>query len=138
MAHWLFITDPDQWSWDQQKEEGMEGYPWQGTLEGEALTSAKRMQKDDLCLFYHGGGLKRFVGIVKVSKAFFPTEKHPDGTVEIAVVLSLINPVPDDMCRADKRLHNIGTLKNPEIPLQQVSREEWEAICEYGGLPYAP
>ena len=138
MAHWLFITDPEQWSWDQQKMEGMEGYPWKASLEGEALTAAKQMQKDDLCLFYHSGNLKRYVGIVKVSKAFFPSDDFPDGTVEIAVVLGLINPVSDDMCRADPRLHNIGSLKAPDIPLQKVSQEEWEAICEYGGLPYAP
>ncbi len=138
MAHWLFITDPDQWSWEQQKMEGMEGYPWKGALEGDALTSAKRMQPDDLCFFYHAGEQRRFVGIVKVSKGFMPSEDYPDGTVEIAVVLSFINPVPDDMCKADKRLHTIGTLKNPTVALQAVSQEEWEAVCEYSGLPYAP
>ena len=30
MAHWLFKSEPDAWSWDQQKAKGKVGQEWDG------------------------------------------------------------------------------------------------------------
>jgi predicted RNA-binding protein with PUA-like domain len=30
MAYWLFKTEPDCWSWEQQKGEGAKGAEWDG------------------------------------------------------------------------------------------------------------
>ena len=77
MAYWLLKSEPDCWSWDQQRREGKKGAEWDGVRNFQARNHMRAMKKGDLGFFYETGDAKQAVGIVKVSK-----EAHPDSTDE--------------------------------------------------------
>jgi predicted RNA-binding protein with PUA-like domain len=96
MAYWLLKSEPETWSWDQQKKEGKKGAEWDGVRNFQARNNMRKMKKGDLGFFYHSGEEKAVVGIVKVV-----TEAHPDSTdrtgqwecVDVAAVKALPKPV---------------------------------------------
>ena len=73
MNYWLFKSEPDAWSWDQQKKEGAHGGEWDGVRNYQARNVMRAMKKGDLGFFYHSGEEKRIVGVVKVV-----AEAHPE------------------------------------------------------------
>ena len=89
MAYWLFKTEPDTWSWDDQVKKGTEH--WNGVRNHQANNNMKAMKPGDQAFFYHSVNEKRIVGIVEVVRAHYPD--HTDesgrfGMVDIKTVLA--------------------------------------------------
>ena len=71
MQYWLMKSEPNVWSIDQQKKSGAKGVSWDGVRNYQAANNLKKMQKGDLCFFYHSNIGKEIVGIVEVIKTAF-------------------------------------------------------------------
>jgi predicted RNA-binding protein with PUA-like domain len=77
MNYWLFKSEPDTWSWDQQKKEGAKGGEWDGVRNYQARNVMRAMRRGDLAIFYHSGEEKRIVGVVKVVAEAHPRPTEP-------------------------------------------------------------
>mgnify|MGYP001254312270 CR=1 FL=1 len=77
MNYWLLKSEPNVWSINQQIKAGAKGADWDGVRNYQAANNLKKMQKGDLCFFYHSNIGKEIVGIVEVIKTAFidPTDK---------------------------------------------------------------
>ena len=75
MNYWLFKSEPNSWSWEEQKNKGNEGEGWDGVRNYQASNNMKKMKIGDLGFFYHSVSEKKIVGIVEVIK-----EYHQDPT----------------------------------------------------------
>ena len=71
MKYWLMKSEPDVWSFKQQKKAGSKGATWDGVRNYQAANNLKNMKKGDLCFFYHSNVGKEIVGIVEVVKTAF-------------------------------------------------------------------
>ncbi len=137
MAYWLFKSEPDAWSWEQQKKEGAKGAEWDGVRNYQARNTMRAMKKGDLGFFYHSGEEKRIVGVVKVV-----AEAHPDSTdatgawecVDIAVVSDVPRPVTLAEIKAHKGLEDMVLVKNSRLSVQPVSAEQWGIISRLAGV----
>ena len=69
MSYWLFKSEPETWSWTQQKAKGKAGEEWTGVRNFQARNHMRAMKKGDLGFFYHTGDDKQIVGIVDVYDA---------------------------------------------------------------------
>ena len=76
MAYWLFKSEPETWSWEQQKAKGKAGEEWTGVRNFQARKNMKDMKLGDKGFFYHTGDSKAIVGIVEA--------KDRSGAEEIA------------------------------------------------------
>ena len=72
MSYWLFKSEPETWSWDDQAAKGAGGQEWDGVRNYQARNQMKAMQRGDLGFFYHSGGGRAVVGVVEVI-----AEAHP-------------------------------------------------------------
>ena len=141
MTYWLLKSEPDAWSWDQQKRDGAKGAEWDGVRNYQARNHMRAMKKGDLALFYHSGDEKQAVGIVKVI-----AEAHPDSTdgtgrwecVDVAAVQDLPRPVTLAMAKAEPKLKDMVLVKNSRLSVQPVSASEWSIMCRLGGLTRPP
>ena len=96
MQYWLFKSEPNTWSWDQQKAKAEAGEEWDGVRNYQARNNMRLMKIGDLGFFYHSLSEKRVVGIVAVI-----AESHPDSTtederwdcVDIKAIADMPNPV---------------------------------------------
>jgi predicted RNA-binding protein with PUA-like domain len=137
MNHWLFKTEPETWSWDQQKAKGAKGEPWSGVRNFTAAGNMKKMKKGDLGFFYHSGKERRIVGIVEVIGEYRkdPTdESHRFGLVDVKAVKDFARPVTLEEIKADKQFGQMALVKYSRLSVQPVTPAEWKQICERGGV----
>jgi predicted RNA-binding protein with PUA-like domain len=135
MAYWLFKTEPDSWSWDQQKAKGAGGQEWDGVRNFQARSHMLAMKKGDRGFFYHTGDEKRVVGIVEVIAEAHPESKDDTGTwkcVDIKAVADVPEPVTLAAIKAEKRLADMVLVKNARLSVQPVREGEWKLVCEMG------
>src|SRR5438552_18778095 len=96
MNHWLFKTEAEAFSWDDQKKRGAKGEPWSGVRNFQAAKNMKAMKKGDLGFFYHTGEGRRIVGIVEVIGEYrkdTTDETGRFGLVDVKAVKDLVRPV---------------------------------------------
>ena len=53
MNYWLFKSEPNAWSWDDQLKAGEKGEVWDGVRNYQACNNMKVMRIGDLGFFYH-------------------------------------------------------------------------------------
>ena len=136
MAYWLFKSEPNTWSWDQQVAKGDAGEEWDGIRNYQARNNMREMNVGDLGFFYHSLTEKAVVGIVEVC-----AEIHPDSTtdderwecVDIKAVAAMPTPVTLADAKADPRLSGMVLVNNTRLSVQPVTKAEWDVICELGG-----
>ena len=137
MAYWLFKTEADAWSWDQQKKAGAKGGEWTGVRNFQARGNMLKMKKGDRGFFYHTGEERRIVGVLEVI-----AEAHPDSTddtgawkcVDVRAVADMPEPLTLATIKAEKRLAEMALVRNPRLSVQPVTDEEWKLVCRMGGL----
>lgn len=137
MAYWLFKSEPDVWSWDQQVAKGDAGEEWHGIRNYQARNNMRAMTVGDQGFFYHSNIGKEIVGIVEVIAL-----SHPDSTtddprwdcVDIRAVRPLARAVTLEACRAEPRLAGMVLVNNTRLSVQPVTGDEWRVVCELGGV----
>jgi predicted RNA-binding protein with PUA-like domain len=137
MAHWLFKSEPSEWSWDDQVAKGAAGEEWDGIRNYQARNFMREMKRGDTGFFYHSQKDKAVVGIVEVC-----AEAHPDSTtdddrwecVDIRAVRSLPQPVTLAAIKAEPGLADMMLVRNSRLSVQPVTEEEWRRVCAMGGL----
>jgi predicted RNA-binding protein with PUA-like domain len=138
MNYWLFKSEPDTFSWDDQVKLGPAGGQWDGVRNALAQKHMMAMKPGDLGFFYHSVNEKQIVGIMKVV-----AEAHPDTTdtagkwhcVDVAALAPLPRPVTLAQAKADPQLAGMVLVKNSRLSVQPVTPEEWAHICALGGVP---
>ncbi|HTQ14896.1 MAG TPA: EVE domain-containing protein [Rhizomicrobium sp.] len=137
MAHWLFKTEPETFSWEMQKKRGARGEPWSGVRNYAAARHMKAMKKGDLGFFYHTGEEKQIVGIVEVVAEYKPDptdESGKFGLVDVKAVKDVPRPVTLAAVKADARLKGMVLVREPRLSVQPVTDAEWAHICRLGGV----
>ncbi|QBF29630.1 EVE domain-containing protein [Thalassococcus sp. S3] len=137
MAYWLFKSEPDTWSWDQQVAKGGDGEEWDGVRNYQARNFMREMKIGDRGFFYHSQTEKAVVGIVEVI-----AEAHPDSTTDDprweCVDIKAISPVPKavtlEQIKAEEELADMVLVKNSRLSVQPVRDAEWAHICRMSGL----
>lgn len=137
MQYWLFKSEPNTWSWDQQVAKGDAGEEWDGVRNYQARNNMRAMKLGDRGFFYHSLKEKAIVGIVEVC-----AEVHPDSTtddprwecVDIKAVKPVEAPVTLEMCKTDPRLSEMVLVNNTRLSVQPVRPEEWAIICDMAGI----
>ena len=77
MRYWLFKSEPDTWSWDDQQAKGQAGEEWDGVRNYQARNFMREMELGYLGFFYHSQKTREIVGIVEVC-----AKAHPDSSTE--------------------------------------------------------
>lgn len=137
MAYWLFKSEPETWSWDDQWAKGAAGEPWDGVRNYQARNNMRAMQVGDLGFFYHSVKEKRIVGVVQVIAASAPDPTTGDPRWD-CVTVQAIKPVPRPVTltqiKAEPRLSEAALLKQSRLSVQPVRKDEWRLICDMAGL----
>lgn len=137
MAYWLFKSEPDTWSWDQQVARGETGEEWHGVRNYQARNNMRAMKVGDRGFYYHSNIGKEIVGVVEVCR-----ESAPDSTTDdprwdcvwIKAVKPLKTPVTLEDCKRMEGLEKMVLINNMRLSVQPVSEAEWQVICRAGGI----
>jgi predicted RNA-binding protein with PUA-like domain len=137
MAYWLFKSEPESWSWEQQKKKGAKGEPWSGVRNFTAAGNMKAMKKGDLGFFYHSGDEKAVVGIVEVIGEYKkdPTDETGRfGLVDVKAVEDVPKHVTLAAVKANPKLAQMALVKYSRLSVQPVTPAEWKIVCGMAGM----
>lgn len=135
MRYWLFKSEPNTWSWQQQLDRGDTGEEWDGVRNYQARNNMREMAVGDRGFFYHSLKEKAVVGIVEVI-----AEAHPDSTtddprwecVDIKAIRSFTRPIDLAEIKQTEGLEDMVLVNNSRLSVQPVREAEWRKICELG------
>lgn len=137
MAKWLFKSEPDTWSWQDQCAKGDGGEPWDGVRNYQARNFMRQMQIGDQGFFYHSQKTKEIVGVVEVIAMAHQDPRTQDERwqcVDIKALFPFENPVTLAQVKADPILSQMILAKNPRLSVQPVTEEEWQILLNMGGV----
>ena len=138
MAHWLFKSEPDVFSFDDLIARGERGEQWDGVRNYQARNNMRAMKLGERGFFYHSNIGKEVVGICEVVAL-----AHPDSTaddpkwecVDVKAVARVRRPVTLDEAKAEPRLKDMILVNNSRLSVQPVSDAEWDVVLELAGGP---
>ena len=131
MNYWLLKSEPNVWSIDQQLKVGQKGADWDGVRNYQAANNLKKMEKGDLCFFYHSNIGKEIVGIVEVIKTAFvdPTDKEKRFVaVKVKYKSKLKTPVSLENIKKNKDLKDIALIKQSRLSVMPIDTKCWKII----------
>ena len=137
MKYWLLKSEPDVWSIEQQRDAGSGGVAWDGVRNYQAANNLKKMQKGDLCFFYHSNIGKEIVGIVEVIKTAFidPTDKEKRFVaVKVKYKNKLKTPVSLENIKKNKDLKDIALIKQSRLSVMPIDTKCWKIILKMSSI----
>jgi predicted RNA-binding protein with PUA-like domain len=130
-SYWLMKSEPNVWSIEQQKKAGAKGASWDGVRNYQAANNLKKMEKGDLCFFYHSNIGKEIVGIVEVIKtAFLDVTDKQNRFVAVKVKFSekLKKPVTLDLIKQIKEIRHLPLIKQSRLSVMPIDFKSWKII----------
>jgi predicted RNA-binding protein with PUA-like domain len=135
VAHWLFKSEPTEFSWDDLVAKKRSG--WDGVRNHQAANNMKAMKLGERGFFYHSVEEKRIVGIVEVCGLYRPDPTDPTGRfgmVEVTPVTPVATPVTLAEIKAEPRLGNLALVRQSRLSVVPIGAEEWRVICRMAGV----
>ena len=130
---WMVKQEPESYSWDDFVRDGRTD--WTGVRNFQARNNLRQMKVGDRVLFYHSGTGKCVVGIAEVAKAAYQDPTANDAqwvAVDIKPIKPLDEPVPLAAIRYDSRLSNLPLIRQSQLSVMPLTREEFETIVTMG------
>ena len=131
MQYWLLKSEPDVWSIDQQKKEGIKGATWDGVRNHQAAKNLKNMRKGDQCFFYHSNIGKEIVGIVEVIKEAYQDKTDQSGrfvAVTVRFLKKLRKPITLENIKKNKELSHLSLIKQSRLSVMPVDSKSWKIL----------
>ena len=133
MQYWLIKSEPDVWSFDQQKKAGEKGVVWDGVRNYQAANNLKKMKNGDMCFFYHSNIGKEIVGIVQLIQTAFidRTDKEKKFVaVKVKFKKALNKAVSLQKIKANKTLKDLPLLKQSRLSVMPIDTKSWKVILK--------
>ena len=130
-SYWLVKSEPFKYSWEQFNKDKQTF--WDGVRNYQARNNLKAMKKGDQVFFYHSNEGLEIVGIAQVVKEFYQDPTIDDErwvAVDLKPVKTLAAPVGLHQMKAEKRLQDLGLIKQGRLSVSPVTEKEWEVILE--------
>jgi len=128
-------SEPNVWSIDQQKTVGSRGVSWDGVRNYQAANNLKKMEKGDLCFFYHSNIGKEIVGIVQVIKTAFLDITDKKGrfvSVQVKFKEKLKKSVKLEIIKNTKAINHLPLIKQSRLSVMPIDYKSWKIICKMG------
>ncbi len=135
MAYWLVKSEPDAFSWDQQRANDIE--PWTGVRNHSAKLNLKAMRTGDLVFFYHSNIGKEIVGVVEVVREAYPDPSAEKGdwvAVDMKARASMPVPVTLAAIKDTPALAEIALVRQSRLSVMPISDTHWALLCRMGQL----
>ena len=137
MNYWLLKSEPNVWSIYNQKKVGEKGVIWDGVRNYQAANNLKKMQKGDLCFFYHSNIGKEIVGIVQVVKEAFkdPTDKKRYFVaVKVKHKRTFRKPVSLSTIKSHPNLKELSLVKQSRLSVMPIDTKSWKIINKISNI----
>ena len=127
--NWLFKEEPSSYSFDDLTRDGQTS--WAGVRNPLAQKHLRSVKKGDRIFYYHTGGEKAIVGVMRAVSDPYPDPKDASGklsVVDVAPLQPLKRPVTLAEVKASKAFVSFPLTRLPRLSVMPVSDAEWTEI----------
>jgi predicted RNA-binding protein with PUA-like domain len=135
MAHWLFKSEPESFSWDDLVKSRTTA--WDGVRNHQAANNMKAMKLGERGFFYHSGEERRIVGVVEVSGPYRPDPSDASGRfgmVEVKALKPVKRPVTLAEIKADQHFADFLLVRHSRLSVVPVAEAAWRLLCTMAGI----
>ena len=132
MAYWLMKSEAETFGWDDLLRDG--ATQWDGVRNYAARNHLASMKAGDEAFFYHSGGNREIVGVMRVTGPGTPDGE--DGAwvkVPVEPVGPLKRPVTLKEIKAEPKLAEMELVRQSRLSVSPVRAEEWKLILKMSG-----
>ena len=135
MGYWLIKSEPNKGMWNSIQKKGSKGSFWKRVRNYQARNYMKQMKKGDQCFFYHSVDERQIIGVVEVTKEYYPDETDISGKfvlVDVKTKKKLKRPVTLKEIKSNPSLSNLALVKQSRLSVMPVDAKSWNIICKSG------
>ena len=135
MGHWLIKSEPSKGMWKSIEKKGSKGCFWKRVRNFQARNYMKQMKKGDKCFFYHSVDERQIIGVVEVTKEYYPDETDPSGRfvlVDVKTKKKLKKPVTLKEIKSNPNLSSLALVKQSRLSVMPVDQKSWKIISKSG------
>ena len=135
MAYWLMKSEPGAYSWDHLLKDG--STHWDGVRNYQAANNMKKMKIGEKAFFYHSVTEKQIVGVMVVTREYYPDHTDPSGRfgmVDVKPLIPVANLVTLSQVKAEPRLGDLSLVKQSRLSVLPVSATHWKILCKMAGI----
>ncbi len=134
MKYWLLKTEPEDFSLNDLKTEGVS--MWDGVRNLRANKYIREMEKGDKAFIYHTGKERQIVGIgVIVDKSYpDPTSNDPKFHAIDVSYLNEIKPVTLKEIKGDPFFEQWELVRISRLSVMPVTKEYWDRIIQISNM----
>ena len=135
MTVWLLKTEPNDFSFDDLLERGVE--PWDGVSSPFALANMKNVREGETCVIYHTGDQKQAVGLAQVVRTAYQDPKQDNPrliVIDVRGTERLPRPVRLNQIKSDPRFALSPLVRMGRLSVVPLTDEQYAAILEMARL----
>ena len=135
MPYWLMKSEPGAYSWDDLIKDG--STHWDGVRNYQAANNMKKMKKGEQVFFYHSITEKQIVGVMAVTREYYPDHTDPSGRfgmVDVKPLLPVTNLVTLSEIKAEPKLADLSLVRQSRLSVMPVSATHWKILCKMAGI----
>ena len=132
-SYWMVKQEPETYSWSDFASDGVTD--WTGVRNYQARNNLREMKTGERVLFYHSGKDKAVVVIAEVVRSAYADPTADDVqwvAVDLKPIKALKNPVPLAAIRYDKRLSQLPLIRQSQLSVMSLTKDEFEVIVALG------
>jgi len=135
VPYWLMKSEPGAYSWDDLIKDG--STHWDGVRNYQAANNMKKMKKGEQVFFYHSITEKQIVGVMAVTREYYPDHTDPSGRfgmVDVKPLLPVTNLVTLSQIKAEPKLVDLSLVRQSRLSVMPVSATHWKILCKMAGI----
>ena len=135
MAYWLMKSEPGAYSWDDLVRDG--STYWDGVRNYQAANNMKKMKKGEKIFFYHSVTEKQIVGVMEVTREYYPDHTDPShrfGMVDVKPLAPVTRFVTLAQIKSESKLADIALIRQSRLSVLPIAATHWKILCKMAGM----
>ena len=135
MAYWLMKSEPGAYSWDDLVRDG--STYWDGVRNYQAANNMKKMKKGEKAFLYHSVTEKQIVGVMEVTREYYPD--HTDasgrfGMVDVKPLAPVTRFVTLAQIKTESKLEDLALVRQSRLSVLPIAATHWRILCKLAGM----
>lgn len=131
MAYWLMKSEPGAYSWDDLVRDG--STYWDGVRNYQAANNMKKMKKGEKIFFYHSVTEKQIVGVMEVTREYYPDHTDPShrfGMVDVKPLAPVTRFVTLAQIKSESKLADLALIRQSRLSVLPIAATHWKILCK--------
>ena len=128
-------SEPGAYSWDDLIKDG--STHWDGVRNYQAANNMKKMKKGEQAFFYHSITEKQIVGVMAITREYYPDHTDPSGRfgmVDVKPVLPATTLVTLSQIKAEPKLADLPLVRQSRLSVMPVLNAHWKILCRMADI----